>query len=346
MNRAASIVDGPQFESARCAETIVQTFVEMGVKDVVFSPGSRNAPLAFALHRMDTERRLRLHVRIDERIAGYLALGLSVGSGRPVPVVVTSGTAVANLAPAVRAAAHSHIPLIVVSANRPYHLIDRGGSQTVEQRPLFSAWTRGTFLLAPSVSAASMPRAWRSTVAKAVAIARGAASPPGPVHLDVPFTEPLVPMPGTQPPVAEPDFTDGGTMRTTLIDRPVSRPSATVTLFGTGHRVIPAVPGAGAVTTTVGVALTTPKAPSVAIISATELIRDAAGLFIGPSEPRPQGLTVIVEPGPAENSIDIERICAACSIDYGQAWTETLEQISGRIANSMQVLEWNRRPPN
>jgi 2-succinyl-5-enolpyruvyl-6-hydroxy-3-cyclohexene-1-carboxylate synthase len=81
--------------------TVVDELVACGVTDAVLCPGSRNAPLAFALHAADVAGRLRLHVRIDERTAGFLALGLALGSGRPVPVATTSGTAAANLLPAV-----------------------------------------------------------------------------------------------------------------------------------------------------------------------------------------------------------------------------------------------------
>ena len=83
------------------ARTVVDELVACGVTDAVLCPGSRNAPLAFALHAADAAGRLRLHVRIDERTAGFLALGLALGSGRPVPVATTSGTAAANLLPAV-----------------------------------------------------------------------------------------------------------------------------------------------------------------------------------------------------------------------------------------------------
>ena len=98
---------------------IVDELVRCGVTDAVLCPGSRNAPLAFALHAADAAGRLRLHVRIDERTAGFLALGLALRSGRPVPVVTTSGTAVANLHPAVLEAYHAGVPLLVLTADRP-----------------------------------------------------------------------------------------------------------------------------------------------------------------------------------------------------------------------------------
>ncbi|MCB1292017.1 MAG: 2-succinyl-5-enolpyruvyl-6-hydroxy-3-cyclohexene-1-carboxylic-acid synthase, partial [Mycobacterium sp.] len=102
------------------ARVVVDELIRGGVRDVVLCPGSRNAPLAFALADADRAGALRLHVRIDERTAGYLAIGLAAGSGRPVPIAMTSGTAVANLGPAVIEANYARVPLIVLSANRPY----------------------------------------------------------------------------------------------------------------------------------------------------------------------------------------------------------------------------------
>src|ERR1700710_320583 len=96
------------------ARVVVDELVRGGVRDVVLCPGSRNAPLSFALHAADRAGRLRLHVRIDERTAGFLALGLAWASGRPVPVVCTSGTAAANLHPSVLEASYAGVPLLAV----------------------------------------------------------------------------------------------------------------------------------------------------------------------------------------------------------------------------------------
>ncbi|MFZ4374534.1 MAG: thiamine pyrophosphate-binding protein, partial [Mycobacterium sp.] len=95
------------------ARVVVDELIRGGVRDVVLCPGSRNAPLAFALADADRAGRVRLHVRIDERTAGFLAVGLASGSGRPVPIAMTSGTAVANLGPAVIEANYARVPLIV-----------------------------------------------------------------------------------------------------------------------------------------------------------------------------------------------------------------------------------------
>ena len=167
------------------ARTVVDELVACGVTDAVLCPGSRNAPLAFALHAADAAGRLRLHVRIDERTAGFLALGLALASGRPVPVATTSGTAAANLLPAVLEAAHAGVPLLALTADRPAELVGTGASQTVAQVGMFGAAVR----LAPAVGGTAAQT--RAAVGRAVAAAVGL--PPGPVHLNLPFAEPLTP---------------------------------------------------------------------------------------------------------------------------------------------------------
>src|SRR5918999_3017261 len=124
------------------AHVIVDELVRCGVTDAVLCPGSRSAPLAYALHAADAAGRLRLHLRIDERTAGFLALGLALRSGRPVPVCTTSGTALANLHPAVLEASHAGVPLLVLSADRPPDVIGTGASQTIQQAGLFGGAMR------------------------------------------------------------------------------------------------------------------------------------------------------------------------------------------------------------
>jgi 2-succinyl-5-enolpyruvyl-6-hydroxy-3-cyclohexene-1-carboxylate synthase len=171
--------------STRQARAVVDELIRGGVTDAVLCPGSRNAPFAFALQAADAAGRLRLHVRIDERGAGFLAIGLARGSGRPVPVCTTSGTAVANLHPAVLEAAHAGVPVIALTADRPAELIGTGASQTVDQTGIFGGAVR------LALTAASDDRRVRAQVCRALAAATGVR--PGPVHLNVPFTEPLVP---------------------------------------------------------------------------------------------------------------------------------------------------------
>ena len=177
-------------DAAALAGTVVAALVAGGVRDVVLAPGSRSAPLALALWSADRAGVVRLHVRVDERGAGFVALGLAQGTGRPVPVVTTSGTAVANLHPAVLEAWHSHLPLVVLSADRPAALRWTGANQTTHQQDLFAAHVRAGATLAEAADAPF-------EVARLLAAATGARSRlPGPVHLDVELADPLLPDPG------------------------------------------------------------------------------------------------------------------------------------------------------
>ncbi|MGH3779389.1 MAG: 2-succinyl-5-enolpyruvyl-6-hydroxy-3-cyclohexene-1-carboxylic-acid synthase, partial [Pseudonocardiaceae bacterium] len=179
--------------STALATVLVDELVRCGVHHAVLCPGSRNAPLSFALHAAEQAGRLALHVRIDERSAAFLALGLALRSGEPVPVVCTSGTAAANLHPAVLEAHHAGVALLAVTADRPAELVGTGANQTVVQSGLFGGAVRA----APSLAAPSdcaQHTQWRSAVDRAVAAARGVlGGGPGPVHLNVPFREPLLP---------------------------------------------------------------------------------------------------------------------------------------------------------
>ncbi|WP_307812641.1 2-succinyl-5-enolpyruvyl-6-hydroxy-3-cyclohexene-1-carboxylic-acid synthase [Phycicoccus sp. CSK15P-2] len=181
--------------SSALATVLVDELVRGGVRDVVLAPGSRSAPLAYAALAAEAAGRVRLHVRVDERSAGFLALGLAKGSGRPVPVVTTSGTAVANLHPAVLEASHAGVPVVALSADRPHELRGTGANQTTAQPGLFGGATRFECdLPAPEAAPAAGAGWWRSTVCRALAAARGATGgAPGPVHLDLAFRDPLVP---------------------------------------------------------------------------------------------------------------------------------------------------------
>lgn len=182
------------------ARVIVDELVRGGVRDAVLCPGSRNAPLAFALHAADVEGKLRLHVRIDERTAGYLALGLASSSGRPVPIVMTSGTAVANVSPAVFEANYARVPLVVISANRPYELLGSGANQTVEQFGIFGTQVRSAISLGLAEEGLDTNSQWRSAVCRVLASARGARTGnAGPVQFDIPLREPLVPDDASRP---------------------------------------------------------------------------------------------------------------------------------------------------
>ncbi|SKT94505.1 Probable bifunctional menaquinone biosynthesis protein MenD [Mycobacteroides abscessus subsp. massiliense] len=180
------------------AHAVVDELIRGGVRDVVLCPGSRNAPLAFALHDADKAERLRLHVRIDERTAGFLAVGLAAASGAPVPVAMTSGTAVANLGPAVVEANYARVPLIVLSANRPYELLGTGANQTMEQLGYFGTQVRAAISIGLAEEGSDKIEAqnahWRSATCRVLAAAKGSRTAnAGPVQFDIPLREPLVP---------------------------------------------------------------------------------------------------------------------------------------------------------
>ncbi|GAA1185730.1 2-succinyl-5-enolpyruvyl-6-hydroxy-3-cyclohexene-1-carboxylic-acid synthase [Mycolicibacterium alvei] len=184
------------------ARVVVDELIRGGVRDVVLCPGSRNAPLAFALSDADRAGRIRLHVRIDERTAGYLAIGLAVGGGTnersPVCIAMTSGTAVANLGPAVVEANYARVPLIVLSANRPYEMLGTGANQTFEQLGYFGNQVRANVSLGLAEDRPeqldSLNAQWRSATCRVLAAATGSRTAnAGPVQFDIPLREPLVP---------------------------------------------------------------------------------------------------------------------------------------------------------
>ncbi len=182
-------------EASRCAGVIVAELIAAGVRDVVLSPGSRSAPLAYELYEADKIGLLRLHVRIDERTAGFLALGMSKASRSLVPVVTTSGTAAANLHPALLEAWHSQIPLVAVTADRPRTATFTGANQTTDQRGLFAPHVRAQITIDDRPGAGVDDAGWwQFELARLLSIASGSRSgQPGPVHLNVSFSEPLVP---------------------------------------------------------------------------------------------------------------------------------------------------------
>ncbi len=165
--------------STRLARDVVSALMEAGVREVVLCPGSRNAPLSFAVHDASRAGLLRLHTRIDERTAGFLALGLTKVGARAA-VLCTSGTAVANLLPAVMEAAHAGLDLVVVTADRPARMRGTSANQTTDQVGVFGAFAATTVVAAGVGSGVG---------SGAVEIGR----PGGPVHLNVHLDEPLLP---------------------------------------------------------------------------------------------------------------------------------------------------------
>src|SRR4051812_23882650 len=178
------------------ARVLVDELVRGGATDAVLAPGSRSAPLALALAAAERSGRLRLHVRIDERTAAFLALGLAKASGTPVPVVTTSGTAAAHLHAAVLEADASGVPLLALTADRPPELRATGANQTIEQAALYGGAVRWAVDVGvPEAGREEVQgRYWRSVVAKALLVAGGALSAdPGPVHLNLALRDPLLP---------------------------------------------------------------------------------------------------------------------------------------------------------
>ena len=172
------------------AQTLVAGFAAAGVRHAVISPGSRSTPLALALLR---EPRLQTHIVLDERCAAFFALGLAKADGWPAIVIATSGSAPANWLPATLEADHAGIPLLLLSADRPPELHGCGANQTTEQLDLFGSHVRARHALAvpaPDVAPAGL----LALAARACEQSRW--PHPGPVHLNLPFREPLVP---TQP---------------------------------------------------------------------------------------------------------------------------------------------------
>lgn len=224
--------------STSLARAVVDGLLRAGVRHVVLAPGSRSAPLAYELQAADRAGRLTLHVRVDERAAGFLALGLATVSRVPAAVVTTSGTAVANLHPAVLESHHGLVPLLVVSADRPAELRGVGANQTTTQPGIFAEATRLTVEL--DASEGSLPD-WVAAVERAARAARGSAvssaavaAPPGPAHVDVAFREPLVPDLADPDrddwPVAAPTTTTAGDGP--VVPEPLRLPDRTLVVIG------------------------------------------------------------------------------------------------------------------
>jgi 2-succinyl-5-enolpyruvyl-6-hydroxy-3-cyclohexene-1-carboxylate synthase len=186
--------EGPVNPSTAFGMVLADELARCGLREVVVAPGSRSAPLAMAFWELEQAGRVRLHVRIDERSAGFTALGLAKASRRPVAVLCTSGTAAANFHPAVIEADESAVPLLVLTADRPPELRGTGASQTIDQVKLYGAAVRWYAEAGVPERRPGMAGYWRSLACRAWANAAGALGTlPGPVHLNLPFRDPLVP---------------------------------------------------------------------------------------------------------------------------------------------------------
>ena len=156
------------------ARHTIRQLIELGISDFVLSPGSRNAPLSIALYEAHQRGLIELHVRIDERSAAFFALGIAKATNRYVPVICTSGTAVANYYPAVLEAHHSDLKLLILSADRPARLRKTGANQTTNQNKIFNNFVRASIDTATAFDAKKLLDA------------------SGPIHFNLQFDEPLL----------------------------------------------------------------------------------------------------------------------------------------------------------
>lgn len=181
--------------SLTCAAALVDGLVAGGAVHACVSPGSRSTPLALALAR---DPRVRVHVHLDERSSGFFALGLAKVRPSPVIVATTSGTAAAELFPAVIEASQSRMPLVLLTADRPPRMRGTGANQTIVQPGLFGGYVRTSIDL-PVPATPGQEAWWRQATRDAYDAM--AADPPGPVHLNCPFEEPLMPSSDLQMPL-------------------------------------------------------------------------------------------------------------------------------------------------
>ncbi len=170
--------------STRSARAVVSELINAGVQHAVLAPGSRSAPLAIALLQAEAANLLSVHVRLDERDAGFLALGLAKASRKPVPVLVTSGSAVANLFPAVVEGFQSGIPLVLLTADRPAASRGTSAPQTINQNEIFGSFVKASY----DISANDFETTKFKTL-----LDLSQTSHAGPVHLNLQFEMPLVP---------------------------------------------------------------------------------------------------------------------------------------------------------
>ncbi|RJS60090.1 2-succinyl-5-enolpyruvyl-6-hydroxy-3-cyclohexene-1-carboxylic-acid synthase [Bacillus sp. PK3_68] len=166
----------------------IDGLVKAGVESAVISPGSRSTPMALLLAE---HPKIKVYIQIDERSAAFFALGLAKASGKPTALLCTSGTAAANYLPAVAEAKNARIPLIVLTSDRPHELREVGAPQSIDQNRLYGTHAKWFAEMALPDAEESMLRYVRMTAAKAVHMAKQ--SPAGPVHLNFPFREPLLP---------------------------------------------------------------------------------------------------------------------------------------------------------
>lgn len=264
----------PASPASVVAAALLDELVRRGVADLVLSPGSRSQALALAAAALARTGAVSLHVRIDERVAGFTALGLAVESGRPVAIICTSGTAVANLHPAVLEAHHSGVGLIVLSADRPVELRGIGSNQTTQQPGIFGELVRADWDIPAPTGAPGEADDARDLAALAVR-----ASAEGPVHINLAFRDPL-----SGPFVVDPNLETGDP------PAPAERGSAVIDLHPDDATVVIAGHGAGARAEQLAVELGAPLVAEVssgarygrhAVVAYRDVLRGPHGDAVG-----------------------------------------------------------------
>lgn len=165
---------------------LVRICEEKGIRDIVFSPGSRNAALIIAFTR---SKQINCHIVPDERVAGFLALGMSIHSEVPTILCCTSGSAALNYSPAVAEAYYQSVPLLIITADRPVEWIDQGIGQSMRQKDLFHNYIKGNFQYAQEAETEN--DLWYNDRQINEAINLSLQAQKGPVHINIPFEEPL-----------------------------------------------------------------------------------------------------------------------------------------------------------
>jgi 2-succinyl-5-enolpyruvyl-6-hydroxy-3-cyclohexene-1-carboxylate synthase len=201
----AGATPDPRQRNTLWARTLLDALAQSGVRQVIVAPGSRSTPLVLAVA---ADPRFETAVQVDERSAGFLGLGVGKATGLPAAVITTSGTAVANLLPAVVEASQSSTPLLLLTADRPPRLRGADANQAIVQPGIFGGYLRFEAELSPAEVSDRTLRHLRSVAARAVAAAVG--DPAGPVHLNLPFEKPLEPSIRASPGHASPDEASPG----------------------------------------------------------------------------------------------------------------------------------------
>ena len=225
---------------------VVDDLVRFGMEHATVSPGSRSTPIALALAR---HPHVRLHVHLDERASAFFALGIAKATGRPVAVATTSGTAAAELLPAVVEASMARTTLVLLTADRPPELRGVGANQTIDQIGLFGGYVRAS-IDAPVPEVAD-EQTWRGLMLELTRASMGL--PPGPVHLNLPFREPLVGAPSTPPasPPSGTEFTlsaDAGPEELAALGRELTSTTRGLFLAGSMRESPPTLPALASLT--------------------------------------------------------------------------------------------------